>query len=43
MIDFIYLKTFLYIGNNCKQQRFTVNAVHLLYKLAEYHIMPGTN
>ena len=43
MIDFVKLKTFLYIANTCKQQRFTVNTVHLLYKLAESHIMPGTN
>ena len=25
MIDFAELKTFLYMGNNCKYQRFTVN------------------
>ena len=37
------LKTFLYIANTCKSQRFTVNTVHLLYKLAKSHIMPGTN
>ena len=29
--------------NTCKQQRFTVNAVHVLYQLAKSHIMPGTN
>ena len=33
----------MYIANTCKWQRFTVNTVHLLYKLAESHIMPGTN
>ena len=43
MIDFVQLKTFLYIGNTCKQQRFTANTVHSLYKLAESHVMPGTN
>ena len=43
MIDFVQLKNFLYIANTCKQQRFTVNTVHLLYKLAESHIMPRTN
>ena len=31
------------MANICKQQRFTVNTVHLLRKLAEGHIMPGTN
>ena len=36
MIDFVKLKTFLYIANTCKQQRFTVNTVNLLYKLAEF-------
>ena len=25
MIDFAELKTFLYVGNTCKYQRFTVN------------------
>ena len=34
MIVFHQLKNFLYI---------TVNTVHLLYKVAESHIMPGTN
>ena len=43
MIDFVQLKTFLYIANTCKQQRFTVDTLHLLYKLAESYIMPGTN
>ena len=43
MIDFVELKTFLYIANTCKLQRFTVNTLHLLYKLAESHIMPETN
>ena len=43
MIDFVELKTFLYIANTGKWQRFTVNTVHLLYKLAESHIMPETN
>ena len=43
MVDFVKLKTFLYIANTCKQQRFTVNTVHLLYKLAEIHIMPEIN
>ena len=42
-IDALKLKTFLYIANACKKQRFTVNAVHLLYKLAESHNMAGTN
>ena len=42
MIDFVELKTF-YIANTCKLQRFTVNTLHLLYKLAESHIIPGTN
>ena len=43
MIDFPQLKTFLYLANTCKQKRFTVNAVHLLNKLAESYIMSGTN
>ena len=43
MIDFVLLKTFVYIANTCKQQIFTVNTVHVLYKLAESHIMPGPN
>ena len=43
MIEFVLLKTFLYIVNSCKQQIFTVNTVHVLYKLAESHIMAGTN
>ena len=43
MIEFVQVNTLLYIANTCKQQRFTINTVHLLYKLAESHIMPGAN
>ena len=43
MIDFAQFKTFLYLANTCKQKRFIVNAVHLLNKVAESYIMPGTN
>ena len=34
---------FLYIANTFKWQIFTINIVHLLYKLAESHIMPRTS
>ena len=43
MIDFVSLKTFNYIANTCKKQRFTVNTVHLLYNLGKNHIMLRTN
>ena len=47
MENHLYSKnTFIHelsIADTYKQQRFTVNTVHLLYKLAEGHIMPGTN
>ena len=34
---------FLYVANTCKWQIFTEHTVHLLYKLAESHVMPRTN
>ena len=45
MIGFFFenVKTFLWIANTCKQQRLTVNTVHLLYKLAQRYIMQETN
>ena len=32
----------MYVSHTCKEQRFTVNTIHLLNQLAETHIMPGT-
>ena len=34
---------FLVLANTCKLQRFTVNTLRLLTKLAEIYIIPGTN
>ena len=41
MVDFVQRKTFFHIANTSKQERLTVNTVHLMYKLAGSHIKPG--